>query len=667
MTIKDLKEDVKLLFDIEKQTKKMYNDANKLRKQAASMTGDSSVFTCSHTFRDGYLCTYIRAYDGAVEEMQFEEFKNLINPNVFKNGVLVMSKLDRKVRLDSGNTSYNSSGPLNSTELDENSALNHSNEINIIDYGINVVDINNVFCGNCELFAKDSTAGGASTFHSVLGHLKKSFITLDELSPVASVQGRYLSSVYIQFLKLVKSRDAPAFVVWCEPKRPMNILSSILFPQCTDKGVSQIHIVTLFEDINKKMGMKGKDESLGQFSFYSVYDMFKSASDEKSNGETTLRIEFHWTGTEVKPMQQPPHSAKSVIQLQVTAGETRSAAHQVYLELRRLDSVTHAQADASTLLYNSNYSEQVLEDLKNFKTCVSDIQFYDHRNRHEAATSAASVDKKTDDIETPMSELLMGSFWHKDIDFTDKLWTFIQEADHLESIRFILDDVLTDIVNGSLQPAISPSNETKLAKYIRKLYLNAGDEEKADASEKIMELLGSEQSIVNLIKDIGFEKLRKDYFNFFLSHELTSSACLEKICRPSNVDISSLWKLHYCLEIVITPTIYLNLTTDYQCALLKAAIDFYSKNDVDVMSPKFCLSLLPFHESSSSIQSFCEDRQPVVWQHGVIRANKCGYDEAMVSRVETSLVTDGGEENVFHNIKEVKKYLREETLPLLNS
>lgn len=354
-------------------------------------------------------------------------------------------------------------------------------------------------------------------------------------------------------------------------------------------------------------------------------------------------------------------SSLFVICFQVTVGEIRSATNEVYLELKRLDAITHAQANSSSMLFNSNYSDELLEDLKKFKALVSDIQFYDHRNQRPESTS---VETKTDDLETPMLEILKDSFYHKDTDFTDKLWTFIQEADHLESIRFILDDILTDIVSGSLEPAISPSNETKLAKYIRKLYLNAGDESRVEAEEKIMELLSSEQAIVNLIKEIGFEKLRKDYFHFFLSHELSSASSLEKICKPLSNNITSLWKLHYCLEIVITPAIYLNLTSDCQCMLLKAAIDYYSVNDVEVMSPKFCLALLPFHESSSSIQSLCEDRKPIIWQHGLIRPNKSGLDEALVSRIETKLVMDDSD-NVFY-IKEVKKFLREETLVLPN-
>lgn len=89
--LKDLKDDAKLLSDIERQTRKIFNDANKLRKQAALMSVDSSVFTCSHTFRKEYLCTYIRAYESAIEELQFDELKNMVNPSIFKNGVMILS------------------------------------------------------------------------------------------------------------------------------------------------------------------------------------------------------------------------------------------------------------------------------------------------------------------------------------------------------------------------------------------------------------------------------------------------------------------------------------------------------------------------------------------------------------------------------------------------
>ena len=331
----------------------------------------------------------------------------------------------------------------------------------------------------------------------------------------------------------------------------------------------------------------------------------------------------------------------------------------MFQELRRLDTITHAQINLSTQSFNNTNSEQVLVDLRKFKDCVSDIQLYDHRER----ASTDIISERTDDIETPMSQLLLESFWHKDIDFTDKLWTFIQQSDHLEYIRFILDDVLTDIVNGSLQPAISPNNETKLAKYIRKLYITS-EETKVDAEEKITDLIGSEQSIINLVREIGYEKLRKDYFNFFIKRELTSLSNLEKICKPWSVDILALWKLHYCLEVVITPTIYLNLTPDCQCTLLKAAIDYYSVNQVDIMSPKFCLLLLPFHESWSSLRDLCNSRQPVIWQHGSIHQNITGFNEAIVTRVENMIACDRTED--VDRIKGRNRLLREEVLILPN-
>jgi len=304
----------------------------------------------------------------------------------------------------------------------------------------------------------------------------------------------------------------------------------------------------------------------------------------------------------------------------------------------------------------SSYSDQVLVDVSAFKSHVEDIQFYNEDN---------SMNIDTEDMETPMSQLLMDSFWNKDIDFTDKLWKFIQEPDHIEFIPLILEDVLGDVVNGSLQPAISPNNETKLAKYIRRMYVTTEAETLRDIKEKILDLTSSEQSMINLVQEIGYEKLRKDYFNFFVHRELTSVSNLEKICKPSVVDIKSLWKLHYCLEIIITPTIYLNLTPDCQCVLLNAALDYYTNNDVEMMSPVFKLLVLPFHELSTSLHAVCKDRKPVSWQHGVLYTNRGGMNEAHVHRIVMKTVVSGSASETI-GIAEEQCVFKEETLVLPN-
>ena len=178
---------------------------------------------------------------------------------------------------------------------------------------VSVKETNVVNCGNCELFSKDINAGGDAAFHGTLGQFRKASVILKDLASVSSVQGRYLLAVCIQFLKHLNIEDAPAALICCQPKRPTDILNFITFPEYSDDGKNRLHIVTVFDNGE---GKKVK-EDVGQSSFLSTYDMFKTANDEKADGETSLRIEFHWSGNDYETMDAPPCDAKSVVQMQV--------------------------------------------------------------------------------------------------------------------------------------------------------------------------------------------------------------------------------------------------------------------------------------------------------------------------------------------------------------
>lgn len=638
-------EDAKSFGDIIHQFTKMYIEASKLHFQKAlPITDDPYVFMSSGVFQD-YLCTYIHSYEGS--EVQFDEFNKIVNPDVFKNGVLVMSKRPerfRNMKLDSESSDHDGSGPLNSTP---NGTI--LEDFNFDDCSVTVNHFCVVSCGSCELRDKDVNMGGLAAFHDTLGKFQKTRVDLTQVGRVSSMNGRHLSSLYIHSLKHIDIENAPTFVVCCEPKSPMNIASLIVFPELSE-GRTLLHIVSAFSD-KEKQNLTVKEDTLLSTSYFSSYDVVGQDGGDKTCDETFLKIDFHWSSSMGETSNQsPPRSAKPIIKLHVALGEDRSPANDVYLELKRLQMNKSIMADSM-----SSCSDQVREDLRNFKKCVEDIQFY---NQDTGASAA------TEDLETPMSQLLIDSFWNKDIDFTDKLWKFIQEPGHMNDIRFILQDLLADIVSGTLQPALSPNNETRLARYIRRMYVTSDSETLKDIKEKIMDLTSSEQALVNLVQEIGYEKLRKDYFHFFVSRELTSLSNLEQICKPSKVNLDSLWKLHYCLELVITPTIYLNMTPDFQSILLNAAIDYYINKEVEEVGPIFNLLVLPFHELSSSLHAVCKDRKPVCWQHGFLHTNRAGLSEAIVQRSAAKTILTNSTSAEGLEIIEEESVFKEETLPL---
>ena len=305
-------------------------------------------------------------------------------------------------------------------------------------------------------------------------------------------------------------------------------------------------------------------------------------------------------------------------------------------------------------------------------------------------------DDDNDDIEKPMSQILREKLVRCDHDFTDKLWLFLRSSVSVAStsergyheMKFYLDDVINDIVHGSLQPAVSPINTTRLAKLIRKMYTEESEEGKYLIKEKIMEFMSNDAAIVNLIVEIATEKLRKDYYHYFVSNDLTITESLEKMRNSASAvggmmkqqqyqpgisnfnssnsqanDIAYLWKLHCCLEVVATPTVYLRLDHDSQRSLLKAAVDYYTHNAMRSTTPVFCLSLLPVYDTLSNVLNSCSARLPDFWKEGILKTNKRAVREVCIvcqdnSGVEVDISTTSASVYSEDNNNDIGKNLK---------
>lgn len=500
-----------------------------------------------------------------------------------------------------------------------------------------------VNCGTISC-SKQIYAAGKRDYHASLGCFKNIFINYSDLQPISVMEARYVASVHIHTLRTSEIRkwlDGKAVVLHCDSHFP-KMKTMLLFPELSEKkNTLRIAQITERDSLANVVGIHHDQE----ITYLAEYDILSNLhldtySQEASAEATSLWVNFYWEGTvsthtEVKP----PQSAKAVLGVRVTAGEPRSALNDIFLELTSLDKVANfvpsSPASENSTMSSAGDLEKMYNDLEQFKETVGEFSSYgdiDHKQQS---------DDNDDDLEKPMSELIKQSFKRNDYDFTDKLWLLLHDVGEFKDMRNYLDDILTDIVHGTLQPAVSPLNTTKLAKLIRKLYIEEQEDSRITIREKIMDLLSSNRSVANLIFSIGFEKMKKDYFNYFLSKELTLTSNLEALHNPQNSsigsyqsggDITLLWKLHYCLEIVTTPTIYLQINRDCQRSLLAAALEYYSGNNgVGAYSPVFRFSLLPVHDSSSPLFDSCKSLQPKFWKQATLVPSKSGFKRCLIN------------------------------------
>ena len=78
--------------------KKLYDEQSKLVKQnKQNLINNEPIFIYHVVMKKRFVISYIQPFHGCVDEMVFEELAPFMNPNQFKNGVLVVSS---KSKLD---------------------------------------------------------------------------------------------------------------------------------------------------------------------------------------------------------------------------------------------------------------------------------------------------------------------------------------------------------------------------------------------------------------------------------------------------------------------------------------------------------------------------------------------------------------------------------------
>ncbi|XP_066912758.1 uncharacterized protein [Clytia hemisphaerica] len=614
--------------------KKRYEEQSKLVKQNKQNLIDNEAIFINHVvMKRRFVISYIQPFHGCVDEMVFEELSPFVNPNQFKNGVLVVSKYP--------STSLTNGSHFNGDAFED--TLNETNQnfptINTIQILCEAKEFIN--CGTI-FSASEIYALGKKSFHGMLGPLKKCFLSLSGLERLSISESRYMSSLITQVTKSAfEAVKDKLTILYCEPSKPLYVRMLLLCPQTIGEKNS-VRILQIRDDDGR--ATKKSRACFEEGSYTASYDILKGLVVDNTTANkdvTSLKAIFCWPTSKNQMDSQPPHSSKSILQVQVALGEQQSPLNDIFLELTNLDSIANTTLNELSNSSDNSMSLEMTtmyENLSVFKETVSSFSLYNENKEEQSGKDGNIADEdEDDDLEKPMTQLLREKLVRRDHDFTDKLWMFLRNSHNGEEMKFYLEDVINDIVHGSLQPAISPINSTKLAKLVRKMYTEESEETKYPIKEKILEFLSNDASVVNLIVEIGFEKLRKDYYHYFLTNELTIASSMDKMRGKQQMgfnnhasSIAFLWKLHCCLEIVTTPTVYLSLDHDSQRSLLNAALDYYTQHKVQSTSPKFCLSLLPVHDTLANVLNSCTSRLPDHWKEGILRTNKAGIQESCI-------------------------------------
>ncbi|KAM4658629.1 protein zwilch homolog [Amazona ochrocephala] len=153
---------------------------------------------------------------------------------------------------------------------------------------------------------------------------------------------------------------------------------------------------------------------------------------------------------------------------------------------------------------------------------------------------------------------------------------------------------------GEIQPWIHHGSGSLLSKLIQQSY---------HGKMEAVSLTGI--TPVQMLLEIGLDKMKKDYVSFFIGQELatlTSLDCFISTSVDLQEQVHCVQKLHHMLEIMVSCTVLLQFKHESLFPWTQICIKYYRENPLDEKH----VFQLPV--SSALVKKFCQDSHPEVWK-----------------------------------------------------
>ncbi|XP_069130942.1 protein zwilch homolog [Argopecten irradians] len=327
-------------------------------------------------------------------------------------------------------------------------------------------------------------------------------------------------------------------------------LTYVKDPQRDDSHLPHFH----------KLDLSGK-----QIECEAKYDIFESLQEkqnqtiEKYRG-SSLQLEVQWKTFATVP----PLDARTVIKAEVLPGDERSAAHSLYKALEALKLLM-------TGLKTSEIRWMVRDDEQEMSVMDTLQALLEVLKRGDAGKVFSTEDEQNDkEFRHVMDTLVFNE--RKDLDFTDHLWEVLSKCNSHSELVDCFRYVFTVLSNGELRPMVHRNNNTTMAQMVRDSYTG---------KLRMPNLAGV--YTLQLLAEIGAEKLLQDYVFTFLAKELATHSNLEAFLKTDvslEQKVVNLEKMHHVLEMVVMLKLFLNLPSLNLAICARVMLSHYQQEDI---------------------------------------------------------------------------------------
>uniref|UniRef100_A0A8C8TPB6 Protein zwilch n=1 Tax=Peromyscus maniculatus bairdii TaxID=230844 RepID=A0A8C8TPB6_PERMB len=312
---------------------------------------------------------------------------------------------------------------------------------------------------------------------------------------------------------------------------------------------------------------------------FAQYELFKSTDldDIVTPSQTTVTLDLSWSPVE-EILQTPPLSSTAAL---VLADGLRTGVTEWLEPLETKSAVEVVQEFLNDLNKLDEFDDSTKKDTQ--KETVN----------HDAAAVDRSV-------------LITV---REDLDFAEQLWckmssSVVSYQDLVKCFTLILQS----LQRGDIQPWLHSGSNSLLSKLIHQSYHGAMDSVPLSGTTPLQMLL-----------EIGLDKLKKDYISFFVSQELASLNHLEYFISPSvatQEQVYRVQKLHHILEILAICMLFIKPQHELLFALTQSCIKYYKQNPLDEQHV-FQLPVRP-----AAVKNLYQSEKPQKWRVEISSSQK---------------------------------------------
>ncbi|XP_007639426.1 protein zwilch homolog isoform X2 [Cricetulus griseus] len=277
---------------------------------------------------------------------------------------------------------------------------------------------------------------------------------------------------------------------------------------------------------------------------FAQYELFKSTDldDIVTPSQTTVTLDLSWSPVD-EILQTPPLTSTAAL---VLADGLRTGITEWLEPLETKSAVELVQEFLNDLNKLDEFDDSTRKDTQKEKV------------NHDAAAVDRSV------LITVRG----------DLDFAEQLWckmssSVVSYQDLVKCFTLILQS----LQRGDIQPWLHSGSNSLLSKLIHQSYHGSMDSVPLSGTTPLQMLL-----------EIGLDKLKKDYISFFVSQELASLNHLEYFISPSvstQEQVNRIQKLHHILEILVICMLFIKSQHELLFSLTQSCIKYYKQNPLD--------------------------------------------------------------------------------------